>query len=81
MDTQTIINLIGGAILAVMGWFARELWGAVKQLQRDIVSLEVLLPNDYVKKEEFSKGIEEIKKLCDKIFDKIDSLNDRKADK
>lgn len=81
MDVQTIINVIAGSILTVLGWFARELWGAIKELQRDMREIEINLPNNYVKKEDFSKSLTEIKELCDKIFDKLDKLNDKKADK
>ena len=81
MDTQSIINLAGGAILSVIGWFARELWGAVKQLQKDIHQIEIDLPSKYVPKEEYSDSLKEIKELCSKIFDKLDALEQRKADK
>ena len=81
MDTQTIVNLAGGAVLAVLGWFARELWGAVKQLQRDIHQIEVDLPSKYVLKDEYADSLREIKDLCSRIFDKLDALEQRKADK
>jgi hypothetical protein len=81
MEMQTIINVIAGAILTVLGWFAREIWGAIKELQRDMRVIEINLPTNYVKKEDFSKSLTEIKELCDKIFDKLDKLNEKKADK
>lgn len=81
MDMQTIINVIAGSILTVLGWLARELWGAIKELQRDMREIEINLPTNYVKKEDFSKSLTEIKELCDKIFEKLDKLNDKKADK
>jgi len=81
MDAQTIINIVAGAVLTVLGWFGRELWGAIKELQRDMREIEINLPTSYVKKEDFSKSLTEIKELCDKIFDKLDKLNDKKADK
>jgi hypothetical protein len=81
MDVQTIINVIAGSILTVLGWLARELWGAIKELQRDMREIEINLPTNYVKKEDLSKSLTEIKELCDKIFDKLDKLNDKKADK
>jgi hypothetical protein len=73
--------VIAGAILTILGWFAREIWGAIKELQRDMREIEINLPTNYVKKEDFSKSLTEIKDLCDKIFDKLDKLNDKKADK
>jgi hypothetical protein len=81
MDTQTIINVALGSLLALVGWLARQLWDAVERLRVDIHQLEVELPSRYVRREEFSDGIKEIKDLCRQIFDKVDSLEKRKADK
>jgi hypothetical protein len=81
MDTQTLINFALGALLALVGWLARQLWEAVERLRSDIHELEVELPSRYVRREEFSDGIKEIKDLCRQIFDKVDSLEKRKADK
>jgi len=81
MDTQMLINLALGALLALVGWLARQLWEAVERLRSDIHELEVELPSRYVRREEFLDGIKEIKDLCRQIFDKVDSLEKRKADK
>ena len=81
MDTQMLINFALGSLLALVGWLARQLWEAVERLKSDIHELEVELPSRYVRREEFSDGIKEIKDLCRQIFDKVDSLEKRKADK
>ena len=81
MDTQTLINLALGALLALVGWLARQLWEAVERLKLDLHHIEVDLPSNYVKREEFSESLKEIKDLCRQIFDKVDSLEKRKADK
>ena len=81
LETQTLVDLALGSVLAVIGWFARQLWDAVKHLQEDIHKIEVDLPTYYVKREEFSDSLREIKDLCRQIFDKVDSLEKRKADK
>lgn len=81
MDTQTLINLALGALLALIGWLARQLWEAVERLKSDLHKIEVELPSSYVKREEFSESLKEIKDLCRQIFDKVDSLEKRKADK
>ena len=81
MDTQTLINLALGALLALVGWLARQLWEAVERLKMDLHHIEVELPSNYVKREEFSESLKEIKDLCRQIFDKVDSLEKRKADK
>jgi hypothetical protein len=81
MDMQTIINLSGGAVLSVLGWFARQLWDAVRELQRDLHKIEIDLPENYVKKEDFNDAIREIRDICRQIFDKIDLLQRQKADR
>jgi hypothetical protein len=77
MDTQAIFNLIGGAAIAVGGWFARELWGAVKELRADLHKLEVELPRGYVLKDDLDKRMEHIEDMFQRIYDKLD----HKADK
>ena len=81
METQTLINFALGAFLALIGWLARQLWEAVERLKSDIHQLEVELPSRYVRREEFSEALKEIKDLCRQIFDKVDSLEKRKVDK
>lgn len=70
MDTQTIINILGGAALSVIGWLARELWGAVKELRRDLHSLEV----NVVTRSEHLESIRHIEDICSQIFQRIDAL-------
>jgi hypothetical protein len=81
MDTQTLINFALGSFLAIIGWLARQLWEAVERLKSDLHQIEVDLPSRYVRREEFSDALKEIKDLCRQIFDKVDSLEKRKADK
>ena len=81
MDTQLIINLATGSLLAVLGWLARQLWDAVKELRDDIHKIETDLPSLYMRKDEFREGIKEIKELFTEVFRKIDDLKDRKVDK
>jgi hypothetical protein len=77
MDWQNIINLLGGAALATIGWFARQLWDAVQKLKTDMSRLELSISNNYVKKDDFKDGIKELKEMLGKIFDKLDSKQDR----
>jgi len=81
MDLQSVMNIVAGGSLALLGWLARQLWDAVKELRRDLHMIEKELPAKYVRREEFSDGLREIKEICSKIFDKIDALETRKVDK
>jgi hypothetical protein len=77
MDYQTVINVGAGGALAVMGWFARELWGAVKDLRDDLSRLREEIAKDYVTKGDFKEAVKEMKELLIGIDNKLD----RKADK
>ena len=77
MDLQTIINGLLAIILAGVGWAARELWGAVKRLREDLQRIEISLPTNYVRKDEFADGIKEIKDMLGKIFDRLDNKADK----
>jgi predicted RNA-binding protein with EMAP domain len=77
MDTQTTINLIGGALLAVVGWFARQIFQAMRDLEKDLRHLEVNLPTNYVSKTDFSETMRDIKGMFQKIFDKLDDKEDK----
>ena len=77
MDTQTAINLIGGAVLAVVGWFARQIFQAMRDLEKDLRHLEVNLPTNYVSKTDFSETMRDIKAMFQKIFDKLDDKEDK----
>ena len=63
--------------MAVIGWFAREMWGAVKELKSDLSKLREDLPKSYVAKDDYREDIRELKEIMNKVFDRLD----HKADK
>jgi hypothetical protein len=84
MDWQYLINLGAGALLAVGGWFCRQLWDAVDKLKNDIGRLELHMSENYVKKSEvenlradMDKRFDRIEMLLDRLFDKLDSKVDK----
>ncbi len=77
MDFQTVVNFGLTTVSLVVGWFARELWAAVKELKADLAHLREELPKQYLAKDDYRDDIREIKDMLNKLFDKID----HKADK
>ena len=77
MENQHLINMFLGIGMTVVGWFARELWGAVKELKADLATLREDLPKEYVAKDDYREDIREIKAMLAKIFEKLE----HKADK
>ena len=74
---QTIINLGIGTVLAVLGWFARQLWDAVHTLKEDMKDIEVSLPTHYVRKDELEVRFDKLEVMLNKIFEKLDSKADK----
>jgi hypothetical protein len=77
MDTQALINLLGGAALLVAGWFLREMWDAVKELRTDLGALKIELPKEYVLKLDLDKRMDHIEDMLERIFDKLDNKMDK----
>ena len=77
MDSQTIINILFGAISAAFGWNFRVVWEAVKDMQRDLRDIEKNLPHDFVLKKDYETDIYDIKVMLSKIFDKLDNKQDK----
>jgi len=77
MEDQQVINLIIGAVLSVLGWFARQLWDAVQDLKKDVKQIEVDLPTHYVRKEDLDVRLDRLEAVLNRIFEKLD----HKADK
>ena len=74
---QTLIDIVGGAILTVAGWFLRELWGAVKELQRDLNKMEANMPKEYVLKVDLDQRMKHIEDMFQRIYDKLDNKADK----
>lgn len=81
MDTQFLFNMFAGLAIGVGGWLARQLWDSVQRLKDDLHQLEVKLPHNYVKRDEFRDVLKEIRDIQTEIFRKIDDLRKDKADK
>jgi len=74
MDYQPLINAGLSACLAVAGWFAREIWGAVRDMRADMSKLREVLPVTYVLKDDYRRDIYEIKAMLTKLCDRVDKL-------
>lgn len=77
METQTIINLAFSTISLGIGWFAREMWAAVKELKADLSKLREELPKTYVTRDDFKDDMKDVKEMLNKIFDRLENKMDK----
>lgn len=77
MDFQTLIN--GGLLIisSATGWFAREMWNAVKELKGDLSKLREELPRQYVARDDYRSDIRELKDMLTRLFDRLDHKVDK----
>lgn len=77
LDIQILLNAAAGIIFLGAGWFLRQLWDAVESLKKDIRVIEKELPVTYIRRDEFTESIKEIKEMLNKISDKLDGKADK----
>jgi hypothetical protein len=77
MEWQTLINIGAGSTLAVIGWFARELWDAVNVMKKDLHRLEVKIAKDYATHQDMNARFDKLEGILERIFDKIDTKADK----
>lgn len=71
VDAQMLINLLSGTLFAVGGWFARHIMSELNNLRASVHAVEVDLPSNYVKKEEYREDMREIKEILHRISDRL----------
>jgi len=77
MEPQSLLNIVSIAAIGSGGWFAREIWGAVKELRKDLHEIEVDLPKSYVSKLDMDKRMDHIEDMFKRIYDKLDAKQDK----
>lgn len=73
MDTQVLINIGFGLAGAFGGWI-------LNSISRSIIKIEDRLselPLMYVTRDDYRNDVNDIKKMLDKIFDKLDNKVDK----
>ena len=60
-----------------VGWWCRQIWDSVQQLKKDVQSIEISLPTNYVRKVDLDAKFDKLEATLQRILDKLD----QKADK
>ena len=79
-EFETVISVVAGLlsfISMILGWFARELWGAVKELKTDLAKLREEIPKEYLPKDAFEDFRSEWRSGMQRILDKLDNKVDK----
>lgn len=77
MDQGTL-NIIVGAILAALGWFARMLWDRQEALARDLAATNIMMARDYVSNTKLAQAFGEVRDELRYIRERIDHTPQRR---
>jgi len=77
MELQHLIDIVLGVAMSVVGWFARELWSAVKELKSDLSKMREDMPKTYISRDDYREDLRDIRDMLGKIFDKLDNKQDK----
>ena len=81
MPSQDLINLIAGVGFSALGWFARVLLVAVRDLEKDLSKLREEMPRTYLPKHEARELISDLTSEMRNNFNRLFELIDKKVDK
>jgi hypothetical protein len=71
INLQNVFEFVLAALMAIIGWFLREMWTAVQKLKDDLSSMREDLPRNYIQKDDYKADIGRIHELLDKIYDRM----------
>lgn len=77
MDYMQLALVALGVVCACLGWFARQVWGAVQSLKDDVNKLRVMIGTDYIRYDRLSDAL---KPIMDSLHEIKETLKG-KADK
>jgi hypothetical protein len=60
MDFMQIILLVLGMSCACLGWFARQIWGAVQELKEELSDFRVLIAAEYIRYDRLQDALKPI---------------------
>jgi hypothetical protein len=60
MELNQIIMSCLALVCAILGWFARELYGATQALRRDLSALEVRISGEYIRYDRLQDALKPI---------------------
>lgn len=81
MDFQTAVNLLCGAGIAAVGWFARRVWDALDKLRTDHEAHRIEVAKEYTSKADFLAAVNSLTREMRDNFTRLFDRLDAKADK
>lgn len=72
MDYGLAFNILTGVVCSAMGWWLRILWEAQERLTRDLQSVEMRMNENFVRREEHNRAMDQILARFDRLQDRLE---------
>ena len=72
MSYTEIFLTLFGIVNAALGWFAKELWGTLKSLQKELTDFKESVAKDYVPRNDFKELASDLRHMFQIISDKLE---------
>lgn len=73
MDSQSFFNIALGLAAFFGGWVLNNITKAIERMDSDVRAM----PMNYISKDNYRRDIDEVKEMLSKIFDKLDTKQDK----
>ena len=77
MLSQDMINLAITCSGAIIGWFLKTIWEALRDLKGDLRDIENEMHTQYIRRDEVQKNFDEIKSILREIFADLKNKADK----
>jgi hypothetical protein len=77
MDYQTLFVALLSVSTAILGWFAREMWAAVKALETNLSNFKEKIANEYVRYDRLKDAMEPIMDALAEIKETLKTKADK----
>lgn len=77
LDWTTVLLGVLSLVCAVLGWLARELWDAVKELRRGVTELEVRITRDYITYDRLDRALQPVLEALSEIRNTLSQKVDK----
>ena len=77
MEEITLSNVLWFIGTMLVGFFIKTIWDRITALSQRVESWASLLPETYVRRDDYREDIRDIKDMLAKIFDRLETKADK----
>ena len=77
MEQITLDGVIWFVGTLIVGFFIKTIWDRISILSKRVDSWATLLPETYVRRDDYREDIRDIKEMLGKIFDRLEMKADK----